>query len=46
MPKMKRGGQSGKKGGSIIDDELNNPSPKQKNKNAKNQKHKKQSRGK
>jgi hypothetical protein len=48
MAKMKRGAQSGKKGGSVVDDELNNPTPKRKNNknNNKNQKGKKQSKGK
>lgn len=45
MVKSKRGAQSGKKGGSFIDDELNNPTARKNNKN-KNQKGKKPSRGK
>ncbi len=45
MPKMKRGGQTSKKGGSVIDSAVNDPAPKNKSKN-KNQKGKKQSRGK
>lgn len=46
--KSKRGAQSGKKGGSVIEDELNNSSPKAKNNKSKNksQKGKKQSKGK
>ena len=44
MAKMKRGGRTGKKGGSVIADELNNPTPKRKNN--KNQKGKKRSKGK
>lgn len=49
MVKSKRGAQSGKKGGSFIDDELNNPTARKNNKNKnknKNQKGKKPSRGK
>lgn len=45
MVKQKRGGMSGRKGGSIIDAELNNPSPSPKQK-ASNKKGKKASRGK
>lgn len=48
MVKSKRGAQSGKKGGSVIKDELNNPTAQKNNKNnkAKDQKGKKPSRGK